>query len=128
MTQQSSQSKESVTFFAFLICFFIVGVPFWSLPYNQVNLPNSFFGIGVFAVFLTSALLSFAFKFSTRRSFAVAAMVFPAVLMARVVVEANSEPGRHNLWPLALVIAAIMGILVAGAGALLGGMMGRVMR
>lgn len=128
MTEHRVGSAKKVSIGAFLLCFFIVGVPFWNIPYANVSLPNSFFGIGVTVVFTTSVLLSLVFRFSFRRSTAVPALAFPAALMARVVVEATIEPSRHNLWPLALIIAVLMGFVVAGAGALLGWLSARVFR
>lgn len=111
---------------AFLLCFFIAGIPFWLIPYSNVTVPNSFFGIGIVAVFFTAAVL--AFRFGFRKGLAVPALVFPAVLMVRVVVEGVMDPSRHNLWPLALIFVVILGFVVAGTGATLGWLTSRLYR
>lgn len=127
MADHNGWCRKRVTGGAFVICFLVVGIPFWNIPYARVNLPNAFFGLGVIAVFVTGALLCFGLRFSLLRSTAIAALVFPAVLMARVAVEATIVTGRHNLWPLALVIAAMTGVVVAGAGALSGWLVRRIL-
>lgn len=111
---------------AFLLCVCVVGVPFWSIPYANVSLPNSFFGFGVAVVFAMAAFLAFRFRFA--KGLVVAGLVLPTVLMLRVIVEVIMEPTRHNLWPLALVIAMVMGAAVAGAGAALGWLAARPFR
>lgn len=121
-------SQQKVTIGAFLLCFFIVGIPFWKIPYSNVSLPNAFFGVGVLAVFVVAALLCVSFRFSFRRGLVVPGAAYPAALMIRVVVEGAMEPSRHNLWPLALIIAVLLGVVVAGSGALLGWLTARLLR
>lgn len=111
---------------AFILCFIIAGIPFWQTPYAQLAVPNAFFGIGAIAVFSVAAVL--AFRFSFRQGLIIPGLVFPAVLMIRVIVEGLVEPGRHNLWPLALIIAIVAGMLVACAGAVCGWLAGRLFR
>jgi hypothetical protein len=111
---------------AFLLCFIIAGTSFWQIPYSNVTMPNSFFGIGVIVVFAVAAAL--AFQFSFIKGLLVPGLVFPAVLMVRVIVEGVMEPSRHNLWPLALIIAVILGLVVAGTGATLGWLASRLFR
>lgn len=128
MTESAARSTRKASMMVFLLCFFTAGVPFWRIPYAELNVPNGFFGVGVAAVFIAAAVSGFFLRASFRRSLIVPALVFPAVLMARVVVEAAMEPSRHNLWPLALIIAALTGLVVAGAGAVLGWLSARVFR
>lgn len=128
MTENNLWSSKRVTIGAFLLCFFIVGIPFWQIPYSNVSLPDSFFSVGVIAVFVVATLLCVAFRFSFRRGLVVPGLAFPAALMVRVVVEGIMEPSRHNLWPLALIIAVLLGVAVAGSGALLGWLAARVFR
>jgi len=128
MASRTVWSKKQVSIGAFLLCFLVVGVPFWSIPYSKVTVPNSFYGLGVLAVFVAATLLCSRFRFSFRRGLAVPALAFPAALMARVVVEGLMDPSRHNLWPLALIIAMVLGVVVAGSGALLGWLAVRLLR
>jgi hypothetical protein len=119
-------SPKRVISSALLLCFFIAGISFWKIPYSNANVPNSFFGIGVTSVFLTAAVL--AFKFGFRKGFIGPALVFPAVLMVRVIVEGIIVPSRHNLWPLALIITVVLSLAVAGTGATLGWLVARLFR
>jgi hypothetical protein len=117
-------SPKKVMIGAFLLCFLITGIPFWIIPYSNLTLPNSFFGIGIFAVFLVALVL--AYRVGFKKGLLVSGMVFPAVLMARVIVEGLMEPGHHNLWPLALIITLVLSIIVAGTGAVLGWLAARL--
>ena len=126
MIKSGLWNPKKVMMGAFLLCFFITGIPFWLIPYSNVTVPNSFFGIGIVAVFFTAAAL--AFRFGFRKGLAVPGLVFPAVLMVRVVVEGVMDPSRHNLWPLALIIVVILGFVVAGTGATLGWLTSKLYR
>ncbi len=42
---------------AFLASFFIVGAPFWLIPYNKVNLPNALYGAGLVVVAIAAMWL-----------------------------------------------------------------------
>jgi hypothetical protein len=119
-------NSKKVMIGAFLLCFIITGISFWQIPYSNVTLPNSFFGIGVIMVFVVATVL--AFQFSFIKGLLVSGLVFPAVLMVRVIVEGIMVPSRHNLWPLALIIAVILGLVVAGTGASLGWLIARLLR
>jgi hypothetical protein len=44
----------------------------------------------------------------------------PAPILARIAVDTAKDPTSHNLWPFELIIAAVIGILVSAAGALVG--------
>ena len=109
-----------------MLCFFIVGIPFWNISYSNVTVPNSFYGIGVIVVFSVATALAFRFNFI--KGLFVPGLVFPAALMVRVIVEGIIDPSRHNLWPLALIITLILGLAVAGMGATLGWLAARLFR
>mgnify|MGYP001038760300 CR=1 FL=1 len=128
MAENIIWTPKKVTLGAFLLCFFLVGIPFWQIPYSRVSVPNSFFGIGALGVFVAATVLCAVFEFSFQKGLIVPGLAFPATLMIRVVIEGIMEPGRHNLWPLALIIAALTGLVVGGAGALLGCLMARLFR
>lgn len=104
----------------FTCSFLVVGVPYWLIPYNRVNLPDALLGPGLVIVVMAAAL---ARAFSGRpfmRVVAVMGGVVPAVVMARVVFDGMRDASSHNLWPLEMIIAALVGGTVAVAGALLG--------
>ena len=62
----------------FVAGFFAVGVPYWLIPYNAINLPDAVIGAGLVVVAAAAAL-------------------------ARVVVEGIQDSISHNLWPLAII-------------------------
>ena len=126
MHDKRVSSKQTLPLGVFLCCFFLAGIPFWQIPYSLVTVPNSFFGFGVVVVFAGAAVLGF--RLSIAKGVMVGGSVFPAVLMARVLVEWIMDPTRHNLWPLALVIATVLGLIVAGSGAAAGWLVGRLFR
>jgi len=97
-----------------------VGVPYWQIPYNKLNLPNALIGPGLLVIGISALLLRMAGLASLRRAtFMVGAMAAAAV-MARVVTDAARDPTSHNLWPFELVIALVVGFACAAAGAIVG--------
>lgn len=124
MSQAGLPVSRRFLLLVFGLGFLLVGLPFWLIPYSSVTVPNSFFGLGAVTVFAMAAFLGFRAGFW--KGLLVAGAVMPAVLMCRVVVEVLLEPTRHNLWPLALMIVLVMGLGLAGFGALLGWLLGRM--
>lgn len=105
---------------AFVIGFFAVGVPYWQIPYSRVALPDTLYGAGLLVVgILAAAARAFGKARLAAVIFLVGAAV-PAAVMARVAVDAANDPTSHNLWPLELIIAAVIGLICSSAGALVG--------
>lgn len=127
MTMDISDSRKLLGG-AFVLCFFAVGIPFWQIPYSQVNVPNAFYGIGLVLLFTVAVLLRAMSVASFRNSFLVPGLAPAAALMVRVIVEGVMDPSRHNLWPVVLVIVLVLGFAVAGGGALAGALLARVWR
>lgn len=50
----------------FVLCFLVAGVPFWRIPYSEVNVPDAFYGIGLLTVFASAALLRASGRACTR--------------------------------------------------------------
>lgn len=44
----------------------------------------------------------------------------PSAVLARVLVEGLKDPTSHNLWPLEVIIASLVGLICATAGAVTG--------
>lgn len=107
----------------FALAFFAVGVPYWLIPYNRLNLPDALLGVELLVVFAVAALA----RMYSGKSFLRVAMVMgsavPAVVMARVVVDGVLDYSDHNLWPFEVVIAILVGGAVAVTGALAGSML-----
>ena len=105
---------------AFTVSFFTVGVPYWQIVYSKVSLPDTLYGAGLFVV---GVLAAAARAFGKARLVAVVFVVgaaIPAAVLARVAVETASDPTSHNLWPLEMIIAAVVGMVSSSAGALIG--------
>ena len=104
----------------FVACFFAVGITFWPLPYNSVQFPTALMNWSLLVV-AAAALLTRIY--SGRNLFLVALAIgaaVPAAIYAQVVVDTMSDPTRHNLWPLELLMGAFVAFPVALAGAFLG--------
>lgn len=105
---------------AFLAAFVAVGVPYWLIPYRQVNLPNALLTAGLVAVPLAALLLRWFGAAHVWLATVVAGSAVPAVVMARVIVDCVQDPTAHNLWPFEVVIACVLGFASALVGALAG--------
>ncbi|QGU32303.1 hypothetical protein E6P07_04435 [Thermochromatium tepidum ATCC 43061] len=105
---------------AFLVGMLSVGIPVWLMPYSKLNVPSALYGAGLVVVFILAALLR-ASGFSTfSRTLHVLSASVPAALMARIVVEGAMDPTKHNLWPLAIIISAVVGYAATAPGVILG--------
>jgi hypothetical protein len=105
---------------AFVVGFFSVGFPYWQVTYAKVSLPDTLYGAGLLVV---AVLAAAARAFGKARLVAVILVVgaaVPTAVLTRVVVETAKDPTSHNLWPLELIIAAVIGIACSSAGALVG--------
>jgi disulfide bond formation protein DsbB len=104
----------------FVVGFFVVGVPYWQIPYAKVSLPDSLYGTGLLVV---GVLAAAACGLGKARLFSVILVLggsVPAAVLARVAVDTAKDPTSHNLWPFEFIIAAVVGVLCSSAGALVG--------
>jgi hypothetical protein len=104
----------------FALAFFAVGIPYWLIPYNKLNLPGAVLGVELVVVVAVAALARLYSGKSFMRVVTVMGGVLPAVVMARVVVDGLFDYSAHNLWPFELIIAILVGGAAALAGALIG--------
>lgn len=111
---------------AFLSSFFAVGLSFWRIPYNQVNLPNALLTLGLWVVGASASLLCFRGAASIWRIAVIIGAAVPAAVFARIVVKGIQDPTSHNLWPLEVLIAVPIGWFTALAGAVLGALAARL--
>lgn len=112
----------------FAAAFFAVGIPYWQIPYNRLNLLDAVLGAGLLVLVAAAALVR---VYSSRHFFRVAVVMgssVPAVVMVRVIVDGLRDSTSHNLWPFEVVIAAFVGGAAAFAGALLGSAVSRLSR
>jgi hypothetical protein len=100
---------------AFGLSFLAVGLPYWLIPYSEVNLPDALIGPGLLVV-CGAALLLRTFRAATFwRTTGLVGSTVPAAVMARILVEGLLDPTSHNLWPLEVTIAAVLGLGLACA-------------
>lgn len=109
-------------------CFLILGLPYWALPYASVNLPNALMGPGLLAVGVAAAALCALGAARPGRTLVVLGATVPAVVLARVVVETATDPTSHNLWPLEVMIALVLGLVAVVPGVAAGALIARVYR
>jgi len=98
----------------------VVGVPFWSTPYRDVNLPSAIVGPGSYVVTLASVLLCAVARERFWRAVAFAGAAMPLAVVARVAVETTIDPTTHNLFPFEIAIALGVGFAYAAPGAAAG--------
>jgi hypothetical protein len=119
-------SRNLPTVATWLVAFLAVGLPYWSIPYGSVNLPNALPTLGLLVVGGSALFLVASRRLSLGMSIGILGTTVPAAVMARVIVEVAGDPTSHNLWPFELVIAGVTGVVVAGVGALSGALWRRV--
>jgi hypothetical protein len=98
------------------ICFLVVGVPYWRIPYGSVNLPDALYGPGLYVVAGAALVLGTLRASGFWTVLLMTGLSVPAAVLARVVVEGVADPTSHNLWPFEVVIASGLGLFAAGIG------------
>jgi membrane-associated protease RseP (regulator of RpoE activity) len=113
---------------AFVVVFFVMGLPYWRIPYSSASLPNSLWGPAMLVVLAAPVAVLVLSNNTFARTSGVIGLAVPAMVMARVVVEAFQNPTTHNLWPFELVIASALGLAVASVGSLAGLVIARLLK
>lgn len=108
--------------------FLAVGVPYWLIPYNKVNLPSALPAGGLLLVAALTLLLRAWGVASLRRAIAAMGASVVAAVLVRVLVEGVRDPTSHNLWPLEVVIASAVGFACSAAGAIAGSLIAMLAR
>ena len=99
----------------------VYGTVYWTTPYDDLDISSL-----TLVVFLLAALPVIALRAMGVAPFLLSAAVSPAALaaavMVRVAVDVARDPTSHNLWPIEIVIAVVVGgfwgIVAAGVGEL----------
>jgi hypothetical protein len=107
---------------AFLLSFLAVGIPYWLIPYNQVDLPSALIKPGLLVVVFAALLLRSRKAATFWKAVTMLAASVPAAVFARVLWDGLFDPTSHNLWPLEVVIALLVGFACAFTGAIVGGL------
>lgn len=105
---------------AFLSGVVLVGVPYWSIPYRAINLPDALYGPGLLAVTIAAFVLRMKGITSFWRAVGIMTVSVPAAVAGRALVEGVMDPTSHNLWPLEIIIASAVGFVCATGGACVG--------
>jgi len=115
-----NQIKPNWLSVAFVLSFLAVGIPYWLIPYNKVNLPSAMIKPGLLVVVFAALLIRSHRATSFWRVVSIVGASVPAAVFARVIVDGLKDPSSHNLWPFEVIIALLMGFLCALAGAVAG--------
>ena len=99
---------------------FAVAIPYWQVPYSKLSLPDSILGPTLLVPFVAASISRGFGKCRFLPTLLSAGAAVPCAVMARVVFDGWQDPTTHNLWPFELIIAAGIGLAVAGSGALVG--------
>lgn len=105
---------------AFATAFFLIGIPFWDIPYSQVSVPNSLVAPRLISLVALTVILTVFEVASLRRILVVMSLCLPVVVYARVEVETGRDPTSHNLWPFEVVFALFLGVICVLPAVLIG--------
>jgi hypothetical protein len=106
----------------FVFAFFAVGIPWWSIPYDQSwsGVETLFFWVGLFSVMMAAAFARIFGRAGFYLTIPFIGASVPAAIFARVLVDTIRNPTTHNLWPFEIAIGVAYGVFFAGLGAVLG--------
>ena len=127
--EECMSSKQNVSM-KFYVCltFFSVGIPYWLIPYNKLNLPDALITPLLIVPFVSCILLRVrtSHKLSKITWLIGASMV--GAVVARIFVDVIRNGTSHNLWPFEIIIASIVSFPCAAVGALAGSLLLKVFR
>lgn len=108
---------------AFLVSLLTVGLPYWSTPYYRLSLPDTLLEFAVVPLAVIALLVPFLCRATTARIALAIGVAAPVAVAVRIVVDVTQNPALHSLWPIEIVIAAIIGIVAAWPAAAIGGVL-----
>jgi len=98
----------------------VAGIPYWQLPYANIALPNSLIGVGTVVIIIIAVIMQRYGKLSGKETLFACGAAYPAVVLVRIIFETAVVSNTHNLWPIELVISAILGAVVGGVASVIG--------
>ncbi|MCI0452493.1 MAG: hypothetical protein L0Z51_08920 [Candidatus Latescibacteria bacterium] len=104
--------------------FLAVGLPYWQIPYAEVEVPTSLMTPALVVVALAAAIARALGGSRFVVCVLAVAATIPAVVMVRVVVDTAADPTSHNLWPFEVFLAGFVGVMVAALGTAIGSIPG----
>jgi hypothetical protein len=105
----------------------VLGVVYWASPYSDTDI-STVVGPVLFIAMLPVVALRATGVAPFLLSAAAGAASVVAVVMLRVIVDVSNDPTSHNLWPLEIVIAGVLGMLAGLVAAGLGEVVLRIRR
>jgi hypothetical protein len=111
----------------FVATFVTVGIPYWLIPYNKLNLPNALLSPYLLVVIISALLLRIVPTHQIWKITWLMGSSVVAVVSARVVVDGIQDPTSHNLWPFEVIIALVVGFPCAFAGAITGSLIANLL-
>ena len=105
-----------------------VGIPYWSTPYGRLSLPGALIAPGMLVVVLVPFLLRLLHKAESWKAAVTMGAVMPVAVLLRVAVDVLKDPASHNLWPIELGIAGVLGTACVLAGSVAGILAGALLR
>lgn len=105
---------------AFVFCVLVGGCVEWTRSYQAYmeSGPGSLIALGVIAA--TAFLLALATEIRTRTIGIVLNLAFPTIILIRVLMDTSKHPTTHNLFPIEIAFAFIVGLLAAWPATWLG--------
>jgi hypothetical protein len=119
--------SRDVLILCFLVAFLAVGLPYWLTPLKQLSLPDSILDARLVVVGLMAAVPAVVSGTGFWLSWLVVGASVPAAIFARVAYDVILDPGTHNLWPFEIALVLVPGFGSAFMGALVGGLLGRLL-
>ncbi|HLU38269.1 MAG TPA: hypothetical protein VK081_02720 [Planctomycetota bacterium] len=104
----------------------VLGVRYWSASYGDLHLPDDLLQPELGLVVVLAGWLRFAHPTRTTTTLALMALAPVGTVVVRIVIDLARDPTSHNLFPVELVIAAVVGLLAAGLGVGLGALARRL--
>ena len=101
------------------------GLPYWTIPYSQVSLPNTLFQNCLLSIAVVAVLLPLISGLGIVRSAMAVGIAVPGAVFARMVVDTSRDPTSHNLWPIEVMIALVVGMAISWPGAAVGELLRR---
>jgi hypothetical protein len=106
--------------FGFSVSALAVGVPYFLIPYRELNLPSALYGPALCVLVATAALTLGCGATTFWKNVAIIGAAAPATILLRIAVEAAADPTSHNLWPFEIIIGSMVSALCAFTGSLIG--------
>jgi hypothetical protein len=105
---------------AFAVVVLAAGVPYWRLPYDEINRGHFAIWPGAVLLGFLTLVLMLAEVAPARQITAAMLSCVPAIDVVSIIKDTARDATSHNLWPFEFVIAAISGALVVVPAVLIG--------